>query len=501
MSNQDNGPKDIETISNIIKALIKAGVDINNVDYKGYNAFHEAVQSSGHFASVKIRLDAILKFGGKADTPNHRGETALHMVAGLTSLDPELYEHRGVPDRIEFLLQESLGLDLHARDNEGIMAIHIAARTSDINTWKFVQAGSDIQAKSYDGRTPLHFAAGAAQSNAVALLCELYREKSFAVDQRDETGHTPLHYAALSGNSECVYYLLQSGANPNVKDNHGLTPLHAAAEHQIDIAKLRKQRKYHKLPYWKDVSSEMERLRPYMDTRKGSRFHKADWKLSLAIRHEEEARLIQDVVRLLLSSGADPAVRDKSKQTAYDVAVLLNNEDMLNSPLPPREGTQTQSPLVNQWHSIRGTSAEEIAQSINIESADAYTIVQTAICLRNEHVLNALLKAGVDPTAPGPDGLSPVHTIAHFGLISLMKIVASHIKDLNAFSPPLLHVAASRELSNIQMINLLIERGVNVNAPYQKVDDRRRRSTGAPIPSYTAAHIFAMGERYVSIFS
>lgn len=80
-----------------------------------------------------------------------------------------------------------------------------------------------------------------------------------------------------------------------------------------------------------------------------------------------------------------------------------------------------------------------------------------------------------------------------------MKILACHVEDLNVFSPPLLHVAASRELSNIQMVDLLIERGVNVSASYQEVDDERRRSTGAVIPSYAAAHILAMGEQWWNI--
>jgi ankyrin repeat protein len=199
---------------------------INDVDFDGNTPFHDAVESSGHFTAVKMRLNAILKFGGVANTLNHRGQNALHKVAG----------YKGVAERIDFLLQERLGLDLHAQDNEGIMPIHIAAATSEVNTWKFVQAGADIKAQANDGRSPLHFAAGVAQSNVVGLLCKLYTEKSLPVDQRDETGRTALHYAICSGNSECAYYLLEAGANPNVKDKEGLKPLHAAAEHRIGTA-------------------------------------------------------------------------------------------------------------------------------------------------------------------------------------------------------------------------------------------------------------------------
>lgn len=496
LSNHDNGPNDIRTTSDVIETLIKAGADINDVDFDGNTPFLDAVESSGHFTSLKIRLQLILKFGGLATATNHRGQTALHKVAALCNSDSSHYALRGVPERIDFLLQESLGLDLHARDNEGMMPIHIAALTSDTNVWKFVQAGAEIEAKADDLRTPLHFAANAAQCNAVGILCQWYKEKYCTVDQTDETARTALHYASLSGSSECVYYLLKAGADLNIKDHYGLTPLHVAAEHQIDTAKLRKQRKYEKIPYWKNVISGMHSLFPYMDTRKDSLFHKTKWNMSLAIRQEGEARLVQNVVRLLLSAGADTAVCDKSGQTPYDVAMFLNNEEMVEVLTPVQQSTDTHNSLAQQWYISRTSSAEEIVRSLNIEDIDAYTLLHTAICLRNEALLDALLKTGVDPKALGPDSLTPVHTIAHFGLTSMMKIIALHAKDLNVFSPPLLHVAASREQSNVQMIDLLLELGVKVSASYEEVDDERRRSTGAPVPSYAVAHILATGQQW-----
>lgn len=414
ISNYDNGPRDVEAITDVIKALNQAGTTINDVDFDGNTPFHDAVESSGHFTSVKIRLNAILKFGGVANASNHRGQTALHKVAALRNSDQDHYAHKGVAERIDFLLQESLGLDLHTRDNEGIMPIHIAAAISEVNTWKFIKAGADLRAQANNGRNPLHFAAETAQSNTVGLLCKLHKEKSWPVDQRDETGRTALHYAACSGSSECVYQLLQSGADPNMKDKKGLTPLHAAAEHEIDTVKLRKHRKYDSIPYWRNSLPGKERLSPYMDMRKDGPFHKVQWRLDLAIGREEEARMIQDVVRLLLSAGGDPAVLDKSGQTAYDVAVLLNNEEVAGMLSPFRLNIGTQNPLVDQWHSIRSSAAVAIVQKAsNIEGNDSYTLLQSAISLRNEAILDVLLKTGVDPISLGPDGLTPAHTIAH----------------------------------------------------------------------------------------
>lgn len=499
MSNNDNGPRDIEVIMDIMQQLIKAGADINEVDFAGNTPFIDAAASRGHFAELKIRLEALLKLGGIADASNNNKQTALHKVAGLRNLDPAQYSRQGIPERIDFLLKPRLGLDLHARDNQGKMAIHYAASTSEINTWKLVQAGADLRAQSNDGRNSLHFAAEAAQSNVVGFICSLYSHDSSLIDQKDEKGRTALHYAARSGISESVYYLLHAGAKPNVKDQRGLTPLHLAAEHRVDIAHIRKKRKNEERPYWKTASSGMTKLAPYMKGRKKHQLLKKQYDLSLAIGQEEESCIIQDVARQLILTGADPTIHDKFGQTAYDVAVLMGNEYMAAELVHHRQAKDLQNPLAAVWHTLRHINVEDMVRNIDVKSADNYLLMETAVGMKNEALFEALIKAGGNCQARGPDGLTPVHTVAHRGLVSMMKIVAKHIHDFAVISPPLLHVASSREQSNLQTVDLLVELGVDVNAIYQEADGPQTRSTGAPIPSYAAAHILAMGEQWWNI--
>jgi ankyrin repeat protein len=49
------------------------------------------------------------------------------------------------------------------------------------------------------------------------------------LDETDE-GETALHWAVSRQHTEIVTMLLEAGANPNVPDNDGYTPLHDAAE-------------------------------------------------------------------------------------------------------------------------------------------------------------------------------------------------------------------------------------------------------------------------------
>uniref|UniRef100_A0A4W5L1W2 BRCA1 associated RING domain 1 n=1 Tax=Hucho hucho TaxID=62062 RepID=A0A4W5L1W2_9TELE len=53
-------------------------------------------------------------------------------------------------------------------------------------------------------------------------------QNSLAVVKRNHKGETPLHLAAIKGDVETVKELLDQGADPNLKDNAGWTPLHEA---------------------------------------------------------------------------------------------------------------------------------------------------------------------------------------------------------------------------------------------------------------------------------
>jgi len=56
---------------------------------------------------------------------------------------------------------------------------------------------------------------------------------------KNRDGKTPLHNAASEGHLEVVKLLLERGADPNVKDDDGNTPLHNAAwRGHLEVVKL-----------------------------------------------------------------------------------------------------------------------------------------------------------------------------------------------------------------------------------------------------------------------
>ncbi|EEC07913.1 myotrophin, putative [Ixodes scapularis] len=62
---------------------------------------------------------------------------------------------------------------------------------------------------------------------------------SKALEKRNKLGETMLQVAAIKGNADRVRQLLEEGADPNVKDHAGWTPLHEACNHGFrEVARL-----------------------------------------------------------------------------------------------------------------------------------------------------------------------------------------------------------------------------------------------------------------------
>ena len=90
--------------------------------------------------------------------------------------------------------------------------------------------GADLSVRGDDGFTPLHLAAFFGGADAVrAILATGFPADA---DAENIIGVRPIHSAAAVGDSASVRALLEAGANPNVTQNSGHTPLDAARHNQ-----------------------------------------------------------------------------------------------------------------------------------------------------------------------------------------------------------------------------------------------------------------------------
>jgi ankyrin repeat protein len=86
-----------------------------------------------------------------------------------------------------------------------------------------------VEAWSADGFQPLHLAAFFGQAPAAGALLKLNADINAAA--RNPMAVRPLHSAVASRNFEVARLLVEHGADPNVKQHGGWTPLQAAAMH------------------------------------------------------------------------------------------------------------------------------------------------------------------------------------------------------------------------------------------------------------------------------
>ncbi|KAI7974824.1 hypothetical protein EIK77_004916 [Talaromyces pinophilus] len=150
---------------------------------------------------------------------------------------------------------------VHSDDTDtlGRRLLHLAAERGDVRMVEALLSTSDIETKSNDGQTALHYAAWGGSAAVVEILMR-HGSETIAKDKFgnvalhvaaqmgfgtvaklligntpiDVEGHnnlTPLHYAIIYGHKEVVQYLLDQGAKVDVRDSKiGWSPLHFAAE-------------------------------------------------------------------------------------------------------------------------------------------------------------------------------------------------------------------------------------------------------------------------------
>jgi len=108
----------------------------------------------------------------------------------------------------------------------GLLPLHHAA----MNNWTLAVArllvnyGADINGRTNQGYTPLHYAAFHGSTEVAEYLVK----KGARVDLRNSSGQTPLHEIFRRSEPRITGLLVTAGADVNVRDNNARTPLYNA---------------------------------------------------------------------------------------------------------------------------------------------------------------------------------------------------------------------------------------------------------------------------------
>ena len=158
-------------------------------------------------------------------------------ITDINALDDEgmsLLHYAGINGKIEIIkiLFEKFSANINILNLDKKTALHIASIRGHNEVIKYLLSkGSDIFLQSSSGHNALHYAAHYGKTQIVTLLLEAldsHWQKNL-LESKDIDGNHPIHYAALYSNIEILNILIRFGANVNIQNKYGDTPLHFAA--------------------------------------------------------------------------------------------------------------------------------------------------------------------------------------------------------------------------------------------------------------------------------
>ncbi|EDV97630.1 GH16977 [Drosophila grimshawi] len=256
----------------VIEILAKAGADLNARNKRRQTSLHIAV-NKGHLNVVKT----LLTLGCHPSLQDSEGDTPLH--------DAISKEH----DEMLSLLLD-FGADITLNNNNGFNALHHAALKGNPSAMKILLTKTNrpwiVEEKKDDGYTALHLAA---LNNHVEIAELLVHMGKANMDRQNVNLQTALHLAVERQHVQIVNLLVQDGADLNIADKDGDTPLHEALRHHT-----------------------LSQLKQLQDV-------EGFGKLLMGLRNANNKKASASIACFLAANGADLTLKNRKLQTPLDL--------------------------------------------------------------------------------------------------------------------------------------------------------------------------------------
>lgn len=253
----------------------------------------------------------------------------------------------------------------------------------------------------HPGRTALHFAASKRSDSGPRMVQILLDGGAKATAKTRQGGNTPLHYAVDGRSVATIQALLESGANPNVTNGSGLTPLHKAVA----------------IPGLEEVVETL--LKGGADPNKktsfgtvtGLRASRNLWQNRYEVNISQSALHIAAKVKdaertvevLLNQGGADPNCPDSAGRTSLHIAVARTDAEAITKLLIDSKAnvnaqdTDGKTPLLTFLTAAALQAKNQPAMPPELDGQASRV-----------RVLDILLSAGADPSIEVKDKKSPI---------------------------------------------------------------------------------------------
>jgi ankyrin repeat protein len=501
--------RDIESLA----LLLQYGMDCNGFDREGITPLFAATQASC-FESAKMLLkhnaDVNISAGPNSESPlslaasenqidfvqlylSHSGDVNLIMDNGSTTLVQAM--NKIVSPKLVDLLLTSGG-DPNAKTGEGTTALFqaIQANRVDLMTvlldhganpnlpgpkhplWPSTykpKALALLLARGADTKkTPgvMELASSLKKLESIKILIEA----GVSPNLRKDCVYTPLCSAIRDDSREIVTYLLENGADPNF--NASEYPAFKCITHK----------RIHFLPQLVEAGVDLNSPKGIMETavqfndkdammflfdhnvNPNDRTAEGNTALTTAIR---EGR--SELVDLLLSRGADPAVRGQDWPLCMAVKQPAILKKLLGATPNPRafRGVVEMAVVANQLESIKLLLAAGV--SVEDKNCGVFSPLTTAIREDRKDIVRYLLDvANADINAPG-EHLPIVKSLRRYhGDAEILTMLLSRGADINKMHRGWNGVLQAFENGDAQILKMMIDMGGSVDL--QAIDESGR---------------------------
>ena len=401
----------------ILESLLEHGADPNDTDDRvDTPCLHRWLRRDQSYKAMKLFID----HGADPTKENPNRGIAMHYLAAYAHDDPEASDVLKLLITSKHRSKEEI---INAPDEWKMTPLHhlLGRREVPKELLKdFILQGADVNLDDDTSLRPLQNASYWGDIDVVQILLPTVTH----VDDPDNHGRTALHEAAWAGHRALVEILINDkGADPNVKDFHGRTPLFFACLsdpsgrvgdshgtikflietlHQkgLSFADINSATKRNRTPLrqaaargFKDVVEDLLHMLRNSGADAAAVLNGADILKGRTALHCAAARGHQECVRLLLDFGADVRIQDKSEKTAlqlcYEQWALTNRQEFEDTALllcdkdPSAAVGDAELPAIAATNNSRKLLERLTAINVDLARPDQYGWTPLALARRS----------------------------------------------------------------------------------------------------------------------
>jgi ankyrin repeat protein len=401
-----------------VRRLLDAGADVTLANKYGATPMSLAAEV-GHAEILTLLLEA----GADADSPNPEGQTALMAVARTGNVEAAraLLDHGATIDAREGWGGQTALMWASARRHPEMMDLLIShgadvdARSVHRDYQRHVTAEGRPKNLDSGGFTPLLYAA---RENCIACVNVLLAHGA-DIDLPDPDGVSPLLLAIMNANWDLAKRLIEAGSDVDQWDIYGEAPLFTAiglysrrdgGRASIDPLNETNGLAVVRLLLERGANPDMQLFFKPANVR-GSTNTRGSTPL---IRAATNGSL--EIVELLLDHGADATLYMADRQTPIHA--------VLAGPAPEADALE----LIRVLHEA-GTDVNVVALVNHREEVRGGTALHYAVRKRFKEVIKALASYGIDMNAKDQDGLTALDYTQSRGFMPFMALQTPLYED------------------------------------------------------------------------